>query len=99
MSEHPVVETDALGKRYGSMWALRDCSLSIPAGSVVALVGPNGAGKTTLLHLLVGLNKPTVGDARSSAGRLVSRQASSFRGSASSRRTIRSTAGSRSPRR
>jgi ABC-2 type transport system ATP-binding protein len=64
MSEHPVVETDALGKRYGSMWALRDCSLSIPAGSVVALVGPNGAGKTTLLHLLVGLNKPTVGDAR-----------------------------------
>jgi ABC-2 type transport system ATP-binding protein len=64
MSEHPVVETDGLGKRYGSLWALRDCSLSIPAGSVVALVVPNGAGKTTLLHLLVGLNKPTAGDAR-----------------------------------
>jgi ABC-2 type transport system ATP-binding protein len=64
VSPRPVVETDALGKRYGSLWALRDCSLAIPAGSVVALVGPNGAGKTTLLHLLVGLSEPTVGEAR-----------------------------------
>lgn len=64
MSPRPVVETDALGKRYGSLWALRDCSLAIPARSVVALVGPNGAGKTTLLHLLVGLSQPTVGEAR-----------------------------------
>jgi ABC-2 type transport system ATP-binding protein len=64
MSPQPVVQTDALGKRYGSLWALRECSLAIPAGSVVALVGPNGAGKTTLLHLLVGLSRPTVGEAR-----------------------------------
>jgi ABC-2 type transport system ATP-binding protein len=64
VSHQPVVETSALGKRYGSLWGLRDCTLAVPAGSVVALVGPNGAGKTTLLHLLVGLSKPTVGDAR-----------------------------------
>ena len=32
MSAQPVVETNALGKRYGSLWALRDCSLAIPAG-------------------------------------------------------------------
>ena len=45
------------------MWALRDCSLAIPEGAVVALVGHNGAGKTTLLNLLVGLIEPTGGSA------------------------------------
>ena len=38
-----IVETSGLGKRYGSTWALRDCSLAIPTGHVAALVGPNGA--------------------------------------------------------
>jgi ABC-2 type transport system ATP-binding protein len=56
-----ALEASGLGKRYGSTWALRDCSLAIPAGSVIALVGPNGAGKTTLLHLAVGLATPTTG--------------------------------------
>jgi ABC-2 type transport system ATP-binding protein len=58
------LETVGLGKRYGSFWALRDCSLEIPAGSVTALVGPNGAGKTTLLHLAVGLSEPSAGEVR-----------------------------------
>ena len=56
-----VIETSGLGKRYGTTWALRDCSLAIPDGHVVALVGPNGAGKTTLLNLTVGLASQTVG--------------------------------------
>jgi ABC-2 type transport system ATP-binding protein len=59
--EH-VVETRALGKRYGSTWALRECALAIPAGHVAALVGPNGAGKTTLLNLVVGLAAPSAGE-------------------------------------
>jgi ABC-2 type transport system ATP-binding protein len=59
-----MLQTDGLGKRYGSFWALRDCSLEIPAGSVTALVGPNGAGKTTLLHLAVGLTEPSAGEVR-----------------------------------
>lgn len=56
-----VIEASGLGKRYGRRWALRDCTLSVPAGRVVGLVGPNGAGKTTLLQLAVGLLTPTSG--------------------------------------
>src|SRR5437764_6901372 len=59
-----VLETDQLGKRYGNTWALRDCSLHLPAGRIAALVGPNGAGKTTLLHLAVGLLRPDAGEVR-----------------------------------
>ncbi|TML73298.1 MAG: ABC transporter ATP-binding protein [Actinobacteria bacterium] len=64
MTVIPAVQTHALGKRYGSRWALRDCSLAIASGSVTALVGPNGAGKTTLLHLLIGLSEPSAGEVR-----------------------------------
>jgi ABC-2 type transport system ATP-binding protein len=64
-----VIETMALGKRYGRKWALRDCTLSIPEGNVVGLVGPNGAGKTTLLHLAVGLLAPTCGSITVLGGR------------------------------
>jgi len=64
-----VIETTALGKRYGRKWALRDCTLSIPEGNVVSLVGPNGAGKTTLLHLAVGLLAPTCGSISVLGGR------------------------------
>lgn len=56
-----VLEASGLGKRYGRLWALSDCTLAIPAGRVVGLVGPNGAGKTTFLHLAVGLLAPTTG--------------------------------------
>jgi ABC-2 type transport system ATP-binding protein len=56
-----IIEASGLGKRYGGTWALRECSLAIPAGHVAALVGPNGAGKTTLLNLAVGLAAPSAG--------------------------------------
>ncbi|GAA2125050.1 ABC transporter ATP-binding protein [Actinomadura napierensis] len=59
-----VLEADGLGKRYGRRWALRDCTLRLPAGRVAALVGPNGAGKSTLLHLAVGLLRPDAGTVR-----------------------------------
>jgi ABC-2 type transport system ATP-binding protein len=58
-----VIETTGLGKRYRSTWALRECTLAVPEGHVVALVGPNGAGKTTLLNMSVGLTAPTEGTA------------------------------------
>jgi len=61
-----VIETSELGKAYRRRrsqpnWALRECTLAIPAGRIVGLVGPNGAGKTTLLNLAVGLITPTSG--------------------------------------
>jgi ABC-2 type transport system ATP-binding protein len=56
-----VIETRELGKRYRRAWALRDCTLGIPGGHIVALVGPNGAGKTTLLSISVGLTRATTG--------------------------------------
>ncbi|HEY7142682.1 MAG TPA: ABC transporter ATP-binding protein [Streptosporangiaceae bacterium] len=56
-----AIDTRGLGKRYGPAWALRDCTLTVPAGRLAALVGPNGAGKTTLMLLTVGLAVPSAG--------------------------------------
>jgi ABC-2 type transport system ATP-binding protein len=60
-TENTIVQTVGLGKKYGSFWALKDCTITVPKGSVTALVGPNGAGKTTLLKLLIGLSSSSAG--------------------------------------
>jgi ABC-2 type transport system ATP-binding protein len=57
----PALRTDRLGRRYGRVWGLRDCTLEVPAGAIAGLVGPNGAGKTTLLEMIIGLLQPTEG--------------------------------------
>ncbi|KQW48481.1 hypothetical protein ASC77_06910 [Nocardioides sp. Root1257] len=57
-----IIETTDLGRRYGATWALRDCTLAVPEGHLVALVGPNGAGKSTLLNLVMGLTAPSAGE-------------------------------------
>src|SRR5450432_1756213 len=57
----PALQADRLGRRYGHVWALRDCTLEGPAGAIAGLVGPNGAGKTTLLEMIIGLLEPTEG--------------------------------------
>jgi len=64
-----VIEASGLGRRYGGTWALRDCTVAIPAGHVAALVGPNGAGKTTLLNLAAGLAAPSAGEVTVLGGR------------------------------
>ncbi len=56
-----LLRLEALSKRFGRDWVVRDLSLSLDRGEVVALLGPNGSGKTTLLRLMAGLLKPTRG--------------------------------------
>ncbi len=64
-----VVEASGLGKRYGGTWALRECTVAVPANRVAVLVGPNGAGKSTLLNMVVGLTAPSAGGVTVLGGR------------------------------
>jgi ABC-2 type transport system ATP-binding protein len=59
-----MIEAINLHKIFGSFHAVRDLSLSVAAGEVVALLGPNGAGKTTTVRMLGAILKPTRGQAR-----------------------------------
>jgi heme exporter protein A len=60
-ADGPVVRTEGMGKAFGRSVVLRDVTLTIAAGEVVALFGPNGAGKSTLLRLCARLMAPTSG--------------------------------------
>jgi ABC-2 type transport system ATP-binding protein len=64
MSEAPPIEVRGLTKRYGSTTAVDDLSFTIPAGRITGFLGPNGAGKTTTLRAVLGLVRPTAGEAR-----------------------------------
>src|SRR2546430_95237 len=59
-----VVELQGARKRYGEVEALEGVDLTIGPGELVALLGPNGAGKTTSIALMLGLRRPTAGQAR-----------------------------------
>lgn len=58
----PLLEVRNLSKNFGAVQALRDLSMSVHAGEVVALAGDNGAGKTTLIKAISGVYKPSSGD-------------------------------------
>ncbi|WP_374516357.1 ABC transporter ATP-binding protein [Brevundimonas sp.] len=63
-----VIETRGLTKTYGAVRALDGLDLSIPEGGVYGVLGPNGAGKSTLFRILLGLIRPTAGEARVMGG-------------------------------
>jgi ABC-type multidrug transport system ATPase subunit len=48
----PMIEVEAVTKRFAATVALDEVSLSVEAGRVLALLGPNAAGKTTLVRVL-----------------------------------------------
>jgi heme exporter protein A len=60
----PAIELAGLTRRYGERVALRDVTLSLPAGATLVVFGPNGAGKTTLLRVLSTLLRPHAGAVR-----------------------------------
>ncbi len=62
MHDH-VVETKCLTKRYGDFVALDALSIHVDRGQILGFIGPNGAGKTTTIKILVGLSRPTSGEA------------------------------------
>lgn len=65
-----VIDIRGLTKIYGTVKALDGLTLSIPRGGVYGVLGPNGAGKSTLFRALLGLIRPTAGDATLMGGRI-----------------------------
>ena len=63
MDNDIVVETRDLTKRYGDFTALDSMSIKLKRGRILGFIGPNGAGKTTCIRILVGLSKPSSGEA------------------------------------
>jgi ABC-2 type transport system ATP-binding protein len=57
-----IIETHHVAKRFGRFEAIEDLSLSVPEGSVFALIGPNGTGKTTTIRMLMNILRPDRGD-------------------------------------
>jgi len=63
-ASEPAVSLNRVAKLYGSFVALREVSLTLPAGASVVLLGENGAGKSTLLKVVAGLAAPSSGSVR-----------------------------------
>ena len=59
----PVIETRNLVKQYGKIEALKGVTLAVEKGEIFGLLGQNGAGKTTMVKILLGITKPSFGEA------------------------------------
>jgi len=57
----PIIETEHLSRRFGSLVAVRDVSLSVRRGEIFGVLGPNGAGKSTTIRMLCGILNPSGG--------------------------------------
>lgn len=58
-----AIEVRSLSKSYGGKLAVDDVSFEVPAGRVTGFLGPNGAGKSTTMRVIVGLDRPSSGEA------------------------------------
>jgi ABC-2 type transport system ATP-binding protein len=59
-----LIECEGLSKKFGSVYAVRDLSLSVAKGEVLGFLGPNGAGKTTTMRMIMGYLTPDAGSVR-----------------------------------
>jgi len=75
-----AIETANLAKRFGSTWALKGLTVSLPVGACLLVLGPNGAGKSTFIALLATLLRPSSGSARI-FGRSIIQEPQAVRGS------------------
>ncbi len=64
VADPSIVETTELRKSYDDVEAIRGLNLQVPAGSICGFLGRNGAGKTTTIKVLLGMARPTSGQAR-----------------------------------
>ncbi len=62
MNEPPAIELRGLSRYFGERTALREVTLTVPAGATLAVLGRNGAGKSTLLRILAALLRPHAGE-------------------------------------
>ncbi len=58
-----LLYTNGISRRFGGIQAVKDCNISVQAGSITGLIGPNGSGKTTLFNLITGVYAPDEGEA------------------------------------
>lgn len=65
------LEVEHVSKSFGGLHAVRDCTISVAAGSITGLIGPNGAGKSTLFNIVAGALKPDRGSVRFGGEELV----------------------------
>ncbi len=63
MTNAPVIQTHALCKSYGSVNAVRSLNLAVEPARITAFLGRNGAGKSTTIKMLLGMIRPTTGEA------------------------------------
>src|SRR4051812_43534063 len=58
------LEGDTIGKNFAGLHALRDVSVDLEQGEILAVIGPNGSGKTTMINVVSGVIRPTSGQVR-----------------------------------
>jgi branched-chain amino acid transport system ATP-binding protein len=78
MTTTTLLQVERIDVAYGRLTALRDVSLDVAAGEIVALLGSNGAGKSTLLKTVSGLLAPTAGSIRFGGEEIAGRRPSAL---------------------
>jgi ABC-2 type transport system ATP-binding protein len=63
-NQEPVICMAEVSRRFDDLWAVRDLSMDVPAGTILGLIGPSGSGKTTTIRMLTGTLSPSAGHMR-----------------------------------